>query len=163
MSELFSHAAPEPSQEPASLQTITAEVTVPSGLHDAFEGFTDNVHLWWPMEDYSEFGVDSYLGFEDGDLVEGSAKGEKCLWARINSWISPSSFLLSWLLGGDPLNPDHVAVSFRPHGDGGTRVLLIHERWAPRSGAQPGGDVFREWPQVLDRYARFMGGSQDVD
>ncbi len=136
---------------------------MPARVNDAFEGFTDNMHLWWPMQDHSEFGSESYLGFEDGGLVEESAKGEKCLWARVSSWTPPSSFDLSWLLGCDPLNPDRVAVSFRPDAAGGTCVLLVHEHSGPESGAQHDNGVFHKWTLVLDRYLRFMGGWPDLD
>ncbi|WP_125616757.1 SRPBCC domain-containing protein [Specibacter cremeus] len=162
MSDIFSHA---PTRIPAGDAAPAARVTkvlVPVGPEYAFDGFTDGIHLWWPMTTSGAFGDGSHAGFDDRQLVEEAPDGRAQLWAEVRSWTPPSSLVLDWQLGDSPLTPTTVAVTFDPI-EGGTLVTLIHDGWAP-------GDLGREqyakhcdWPLILAGYARFMGGEVRFD
>ncbi|MCZ2403522.1 hypothetical protein IV498_10095 [Paenarthrobacter sp. Z7-10] len=137
-------------------------MTVSADQRAAFDGFTDNIHLWWPLADHSSLGPDAYIGFEDGLLIEESYSGDKDLWATVRHWSPPSSLELSWH-GGNPLSPTRVRVSFNAVTKAATEVRLTQDR---RPSANEDGKVPENcvpWDSILARYARFMGGSADLD
>ncbi|WP_026554142.1 SRPBCC domain-containing protein [Arthrobacter sp. 35W] len=163
MSSLFSHAVPAPEENGPVPAPRRAAVAVPCDAADAFEGFTENIHLWWPMEEISVTGHGSHVGFENGQLVEESDRGQEHLWAMVKGWESAQWIELAWQLEGDPLNPTLVKVSFDPAEGGGTAVELVQDGW--KSG-QAGIDQYAQycdWPLILARYARFMGAAPSLD
>ncbi len=168
MSDLFSHAAPGAEPHSSEVRIVSCDVTVPVGLSDAFEGFTENIHLWWPVDDCSAFGAETHVGFDNGELLEESVKGEKCLWARVSEWTPPSSIELVWLPDLGPLSAGRISVTFGPLPDGTTVVSLSQEASAPYNAA---GEALSEarrgdsstWKQILQRYAHFMGSPPDLD
>lgn len=163
MSELFSHAAPSPEPGAASLESRVTEVTVPVGQREAFDGFTDGIHLWWPLAGYSHFGADSHVGFEDGALLEESSQGEQYLWGQLRNWEPPSSLELSWQLGGNPLTPTRVTVEFETRGGRSTLVRLVQDRWPDGAEGVSMREKFGDWPAILARFVRFMGGQPSLD
>lgn len=148
MDGLFSHAATDDAQPPAAAE-VTAGVSVPVSADDAFEAFTDLIHLWWPLETYSVFGAGSHLGFEEQALVEEPEDGRERVWASIQDWQPPSFFALDFLLEVSPGSPKLLRVDFRAEGSG-TAVLVTE---SGRALASEGPD----WLHVLARFARFMG------
>ena len=82
---LFSHAAEEP-QPSKVLEPITFEVTVPHPPEQAFEGFTDLIHLWWPVDTHSILGDGSHVEFEETVLTETSDRDEVRNWGDILEW-----------------------------------------------------------------------------
>ncbi|MBG0740584.1 hypothetical protein IV500_14475 [Paeniglutamicibacter antarcticus] len=168
MTDLFSHAAPTAGPQSPTQAVICCDVTVPVGLNDAFQGFTDNIHLWWPVDDCSEFGAESHVGFDDGELLEESVKGEECLWARVSEWTPPSSIGLAWLVDLAPLSAGRVGITFDSLPDGTTVVRLSQQASVPHSAAGEAVPDARDsdsvtWKQLLQRYARFMGSRPDLD
>ncbi|MCY0906431.1 hypothetical protein [Arthrobacter sp. H14-L1] len=168
MSDLFSHPAPGTNPQSSTLPNASCEVTVPVGPSDAFEGFIDSIHLWWPVDDCSSFGAETHVGFDNGELLEESVKGEKCLWARVSEWIPPSSIELAWLLDLGPLSVGRIVCRFAPLPDGTTVVSLSQRAEEPRSDAGDGVSNARSGDsalskQLLQRYARFMGAQPDLD
>jgi uncharacterized protein YndB with AHSA1/START domain len=159
MSDIFSHAAPQPGPTTANLDPRITEVSVPVASREAFDGFTDGIHLWWPLEEYSRFGADSHVGFEEGSLVEESPDGDEYVWGQLRSWEPPSSLELSWQLGGNPLAPTRIIVGFEPREDGGTVVRLVQDGWPEGREGVRMREKFSDWPAILARFVRFMGGS----
>lgn len=158
MSNIFSHA-PEPVAATTDVpESRTASVVVPVDAGDAFDGFTDGIHLWWPMESYSGFGAGAHVGFEGQRLVEESDAGEQQLWGEVQTWEEPTSLVLRWHLGDDPLTPTQVSVTFDDDGAGSTRLALVQDGWAPGQAGKAQFEKYCDWPLILARYARFMGG-----
>ena len=158
MSDIFSHAAPRPGYNAATPEPRITEVNVPVELREAFDGFTDSIHLWWPLAEYSRFGPDSHVGFEEGSLVEESSDGDQYLWGQLRSWEPPSSLELSWQLGGNPLVPTRLRLQFESDGDGGTKVRLVQDGWPDGEEGARMREKFSDWPVILARFVRFMGG-----
>ena len=157
-SSLFSHAEqPEPAKETAAVQDIVLEREVPRELHEAFNGFTEYLHLWWP-EEYTEFGEGTHPEFESSSLTETGPEGQTAVWATVSSRVQDAELVLDWVAGHGPQTPTEVRIAFTPLSDTATRVSLTHTGLG--GVAEPGETHLRfsaVWPQILDRYARFMG------
>ena len=162
MDNLFSHAAAAPDPEPADgLEPLVCTVVVPGAVARAFVGVTEHTHLWWPLEGHSVYGPGSYVEFEENLILETADDGRPAVWGSIDDWQPPLSFHASWHPGTQALWSTELRVAFRA-AEGGTELRLVHSGWegaqdpaAARAGWQA------DWPQVLQRFVRFMGGSGD--
>ncbi|EMY32986.1 hypothetical protein D477_017262 [Arthrobacter crystallopoietes BAB-32] len=134
-------------------------MTVPHAPEQAFEGFTDLIHLWWPVADYGVLGGAAHVEFEDRVLTETSEQDEISIWAEILEWQPARLVRLSWHPGSGPTAASEVEVEFLPEGAERTVVRLTHSGWHN----VPDGEAARTryvhgWPAVLSKYSRFMGG-----
>jgi hypothetical protein len=62
------------------LLPIRRQVVVPGTPAAAFEVFTAEIGLWWPLADHSVYGEGSSVGFRDGRLVERGPDGAEAVW-----------------------------------------------------------------------------------
>ncbi|MCX2750514.1 hypothetical protein OOZ51_22320 [Arthrobacter sp. MI7-26] len=164
MESLFSHAAsdsgPQPEQS-GELDPVVCTVVVPSPVAHAFMGFTDHPHLWWPMEDHSVYGAGSHVEFEENLIVETADDGRTSVWGTIDDWQPPLSFHASWYPGSTAMWSTELRVAFHAV-DGGTELRLVHDGWeGAEDPARTRADYAADWPGVLDRYVRFMGGGSE--
>ena len=157
-SSLFSHAEqPEPAKETISVPDIVVERRVPRELHEAFNGFTEYVHLWWP-EEHTQFGEGTHPEFESDALTETGPAGESAVWATVAKRVQDSQLLLGWMVRHSPQTPTSVQISFSSADGTSTLVTLTHSGFNMVADPVKTQDEFSVfWPQVLDRYARFMG------
>ncbi|TLM81662.1 hypothetical protein [Pseudarthrobacter sp. NamE5] len=167
MSSLFSHAQ-EPSEGDDQtaldiLDPVVNTVVVPGNVAHAFAGFTDHTHLWWPLETHGLYGGDSYVEFEENLILETADDGRTTIWGTLDDWQPPLSFHATWHPGSTALWSTELLVVFRPVDDG-AEVRVFHEGW---EGAEdPTATRARyvlAWPEILARYARFMGASYPAD
>jgi hypothetical protein len=136
-------------------------VTVPVPVSKAFIGFTEHTHLWWPLGDHSVFGAGSYVEFEENLILETADDGRTAIWGSIDDWQPPMSFHAAWHPGTTALWSTELRVSFRAVG-AGTEVRLVQDGWeGTEDPAGSRADYEEEWPEVLTRFARFMGGAVD--
>jgi hypothetical protein len=161
MDNLFSHAGdalPESVETADSLEPVIFTVTVPGPVAQAFTGFTDHTHLWWPMDPHGVYGAGSYVEFEENLIVETADDGRTAVWGSIDDWQPPFSFHASWHPGTTALWSTELRVAFRAV-ESGTELRLVHNGW---EGAEdPAGTraaYAAGWPTVLERFVRFMGG-----
>ncbi|MBT1004388.1 SRPBCC domain-containing protein [Paenarthrobacter sp. DKR-5] len=159
MDNLFSDRPPSPpAAEP--LEDVLCTVEVPAPAAQAFDGFTDAIHLWWPIATHGVYGEGSYVGFEDDELVETADDGRAAVWAEVTAWIPSRQLCLAWHPAAGPLAAQPVEVSFTEEGTA-TAVTLRHGGWDGRAdGAAERERYSRDWPAVLARYVRFMGGRE---
>lgn len=159
MNSLFSHGgAGTPAETPsAPPPVIVAEVIVPHTAADAFTGFTDAIHLWWPS-DQTIFGDGTHPEFTDGELFEEDPTGKSALWATVVPSQSEAQLELAWHLSGNPNASSRVTASFSVHGSE-TTVTVIHDGWAAGAAGHEQYEAAPDWQAVLDRYRRFMGGA----
>ncbi len=174
MSGLFSHpsgAADVPELRPP----LRASVVVPAPLDHAWAGLTEHLHLWWPADELSRWGADSFFDLEDNALVETSADDDENVWGEVagsqaGEWLelrwrhvgSASTTLLRLVMEGAAA-PVGGSAGLQGSGlDGGpsdTSLAVVHSGW---SEAEPLDvyEFYRDfWPLALSRYRRFMGGS----
>ncbi|GAP58805.1 MULTISPECIES: SRPBCC domain-containing protein [Arthrobacter] len=164
MESLFSHLAPDSEPQPeqsGELDPVVCTVVVPSPVAHAFMGFTDHPHLWWPMEDHSVYGAGSHVEFEENLILETADDGRTSIWGTIDDWQPPLSFHASWYPGSTAMWSTELRLAFRAV-DGGTEVRLVHDGWeGAEHPAQTRADYAADWPGVLERYVRFMGGASE--
>ncbi|MEE1622413.1 SRPBCC domain-containing protein [Zafaria sp. Z1313] len=162
MDSLFSHA-PRGDDEPAGDDAGTPparhhEVLLPVAPEQAFEGFTEYLHLWWPVARYSAFGSGTHPAFEDGVVAEEGEDGRRYVWATVEDFTVPTRLSLSFQMALEQHPPSALVLAFQAEGDGSTRMVLDHAGWA---GGAAGWEQYRKydgWPEILGYYARFMGG-----
>lgn len=174
MDGIFSHAEPgvdagPTGSVPERLEPVVATVTVTMECDQAFEGFVDYLHLWWPLGTLSGIGPGSHLGFEGQDLVEESEAGERRRWATIGRSEAPlriepqglarGVLELDFTLGYEQEAPTRVAIEFLETGTGATDVTLTHDGWSSGEAGEGQRELAKAWPEVLGYYQRFMGGA----
>lgn len=99
----------------------------------AFAVFTGGMGRWWPASHsigtspLKEVVLEPRAG---GRWAERGEDGSECEWGKVLAWEPPSRILLAWQIGADwKHDPDlvtEVEVTFTPHGEGETRVVLEH-------------------------------------
>jgi uncharacterized protein YndB with AHSA1/START domain/uncharacterized protein YciI len=111
-----------------SLPPIRREVLVKAEPDRAFEVFTARIGDWWPVGTNSVHGEGGSVSFEDGDLVERSAAGERSVWGTVTRWEPPSVVSFTWHPGHPGREVTEVTVSFAAAGEQ-TLVTLEHRGW----------------------------------
>ncbi|MER2136203.1 MAG: SRPBCC domain-containing protein [Arthrobacter sp.] len=153
-SSLFSHAPePEPQGSREPIADVEESCTVPRETEEAFRGFHEYPHLWWPAK-FTDFGEGTHVEFEGGALVETSEEEKTALRAAVQQ-IQPAKLLeLEWNPG---TGSTAVTISFKA-ADAGTAVTVRHTGFgAVPDGAAQRAEAETLWRNVLQRYARFMG------
>lgn len=163
MNSLFSHSdEPSGSGEHSALEILDPVVTtvvVPGSVAHAFAGFTDHTHLWWPLESYGVYGAGSYVEFEENLVLETADDGRTTIWGTLDDWQPPLRFHATWHPGTTALWSTELLVVFRPVIEG-AEVRVFHEGWeGAEDPAAARAQYATAWPEILAKYARFMGAS----
>ncbi|GAA1348124.1 SRPBCC domain-containing protein [Arthrobacter roseus] len=174
MSDLFSHAEPDRIRNATNAmrgtaaddaatgapEATTAMVVVPAARERAWEGFTDNVHLWWPAEN-THFGAPTHAELTETSMGEENDAGDEHEWACVVRTDQQREIELSWTLGWDKSSPSRVRVTFDDNSlDGsavGTKVTVVHDDWGSGPEGEKQAKAFNGWSSALSSYARFMG------
>jgi hypothetical protein len=159
MDSIFSHqnAGARGGDPEARPPATTVEVTVPRDVADAFAGFTDGIHLWWPVTQ-THFGEGTHPEFTDGVLFEEDASGRSRVWGTVLGPPSGTELQLAWHHRGNPDLSSHVSISFTP-AESGTRLALIQDGWAAGEAGAEQRAAAPDWQAALFCYRRFMGGA----
>lgn len=159
MDSLFSHGDDGPATGDSGTPptTLTAEVTVPRNADESFAGFTDGIHLWWPVSQ-TYFGEGTHPEFTNGELFEEDASGNTALWATVVGSPADGELELSWHHQRNPHFTSHVDVSFTLVGTS-TLVKVLHDGWAEGELGHEQHAAAPDWSVVLASYRRFMGGA----
>jgi uncharacterized protein YndB with AHSA1/START domain len=130
---------------------VRREVVVAGDPALAFRVFTEQLGSWWPLARHSVHGATSSVGFEDDEIVEVAATGERCVWGTVTVREPGRRIAFTWHPGHDADRAGRVTVTFSPREDG-TLVTLVHEGWevyADPAAARAEYDT--GWPVVLSR------------
>ncbi|MBM7782040.1 SRPBCC domain-containing protein [Arthrobacter tumbae] len=159
MDSLFSHSDADPThpQPDTHLTSLATEVSVPRSPNESFAGFTDGIHLWWPV-DQTRFGEGTHPEFTDGELFEEDAAGNSASWAAVAGKTSGGILELTWHHQGNPNFSSRVLVTFTPAG-GSTHVSVVHDGWTEGELGREQRAAAPDWATVLASYRRFMGGA----
>ncbi|MHA7156342.1 SRPBCC family protein [Arthrobacter sp. TMN-50] len=158
MSDLFSDAAPTP-EEFDGVPALECAVVVPVPVEHAFAGFSDHIHLWWPAEELSVWGVGSFLDLEGNALVETSADDEEAVWAEVRRTGQETRLDLVWHHQPAGGTTTELTIDFRADGTGETSVSLVHDGWTTEPPSVEDRAVYLTfWPLALEKFSRFMGG-----
>ncbi len=143
------------------ISPLVKTVTVPVGVDRAFEAFTAEASMWWPLYSHS-VGEGAARGVRlegavGGQIVEYGADGDIATWGTLSEWDPPASLSFSWHPGQDPAAAGQVTVTFTTTGDG-TEVKLVHSGWERRDdGARARLSYDTGWDYVLGKYVEFAG------
>ncbi|WP_104117026.1 hypothetical protein [Arthrobacter sp. B1805] len=176
MNSLFSHQ-PAANGNPQQLPDLHTTVVVPAPGEHAWAGLTEHLHLWWPAEELSRWGADSFFDLEDNALVETSAEDDENVWGEVvdgqpGKWLelrwhhvgsaSTTTVVRLEMEEADRSSADAAAVAAGADGAPspvGTALTLHHSGWMT-SDPEDVYDFYRQfWPDALSRYRRFMGAS----
>ena len=141
------------------ISPLVKTVVVPVGVDRAFEAFTAETSVWWPLFSHSvgeaaasEVRMEGAVG---GRIVEYGAAGELATWGTVSDWDPPTSVGFSWHPGGDPDEAGQVTVTFTATDDG-TQVQLVHSGWERRGdGARARLSYDTGWDYVLGKFVEF--------
>ncbi len=162
MENIFSHAGDAftgSADAAAGLEPLICTVVVAGSVAQAFAGFTDHTHLWWPLESHGVYGAGSYVEFEENLILETADDGRTAVWGTIDDWQPPLSFHASWHPGSTALWSTELRLAFRAV-QSGTELRLVHDGWeGAEDPASTRASYAADWPDILNRFVRFMGGS----
>ena len=145
---------------------VHRHVVVDVPVEEAFRVFTERFDAIKPREHNLLGAPITETTFEPrvgGHVYDRAEDGSECRWARVLAYDPPHRVVFSWdisptwQLETDLAHTSEVEVSFRPEGDGRTRVELVH-RHLDRHG--PGWESLADgvadeqgWPLYLERFA----------
>lgn len=162
MHNLFSHTHEPDYISPRDAEQFEQSVVVDVPDMQAFDGFADSIHLWWPVAEQSVFGDGSHVALLSDHLVEGSEDDEEVVWADIVELNAPTLISFHWTLGEETLGSHDVDVKFESVHGTMTRVTISWEQ-TPDQHSDSGNVFVCDWSLILSRYARFMGGVVQLD
>jgi hypothetical protein len=176
MSGLFSHT-PADGEVSTDRPDLRVSVEVPATTDHAWAGLMEHLHLWWPADELSRWGVTSFFDLEDNALVETSAQDDENVWGEVvdgepGRWLelrwrstgSDSSTLVRMEVVAGEHGPSAGSAAEEMSGgssdqDDRATLSVTHSGWTGSDG-QEIYDFYQEfWPVALARYRRFMGGS----
>ena len=142
-----------------TIAPIEIEITVASGIEQAFRTFTAGIGSWWPVMSHSigearvtDVVLEPRAG---GRLYERWDDGTEHEWGEVLEWDEPRRFVCSWNPNPEPSTSTEIEVRFEASGES-TRVSLEHRGWE-RLGAEA-TELRREytsgWPIVVELFAR---------
>jgi hypothetical protein len=155
---------------------------VPAPVEHAWAGLTEHLHLWWPADELSRWGAESFFDLEDNALVETSADEQENVWGEVTDGRPGQSLDLRWRhLGSASTTMVRVTVtedaptSVRPEaargevapgptggvdaGRAAATLEFVHSGWST-TDPEDLYEFYRDfWPRAAARYRRFMGGS----
>jgi uncharacterized protein YndB with AHSA1/START domain/uncharacterized protein YciI len=130
------------------LPPIRRQVVVAGNAEVAFDVFTSEIGLWWPVARFSVHR--GAVAFEDGRLVERGPDGAEAVWGKVLDWEPPRRVRLTWHPGSDPSTASEVEVSFAPVTDDLTMVTVEHRGWERFTDPAAARDEYGHgWPHVL--------------
>lgn len=142
------------------LEPVVATVTVGCDAATAFEIFTADMGLWWPLVGFS-LGGERIVAVEfeqriGGAVVEVWDDGTRRRWADVLAWDPPRSLSLAWNPGGFETgqSPTRVDVTFTAVADDETHVRLVHAGWEvwATEAVQTRSSYAEGWLVVLGGY-----------
>jgi len=146
------------------LPPIRRQVVVPGTREAAFAVFTDEIGLWWPLDDLSVYGSGTTVGFDNGRLVERGPDGREATWGTVLDWAPPEFLRITWHPAAGPESASEVRVRFEAVDDDLTLVTLEHQGWERFDDPTAARDEYGNgWPRVMGGYAaRTVDSGQKV-
>jgi uncharacterized protein YndB with AHSA1/START domain len=143
-----------------SIEPVVKKVTVACTPEEAFQYFTADLSMWWPVATHSvvahasEFkDKPAVVIFEPrvgGRIFERTRSGEEHVWGIVLAWKRPARVMFSFHPGRDNKEAQTVEVTFSPAPEG-ARVVLTHSGWEKLTGnAQQTRDSYNQgWEGVF--------------
>jgi hypothetical protein len=149
-----------------SVPPVRKEVRVACSAEEAFQRFTRDIHLWWPMKTHSIGGAQAALVAIEprlgGRVFERDLDGSEHLWGTVVLWDPPAALAFTWHVGRAPADDLEVSIRFVAETEGGTRVVLHHRGWEKlgQAGLDLRGEYDGGWEEVFGGlYAGYANGA----
>ncbi len=139
-----------------NIEPIVKTLTLKAPCKKAFDHFTKNIHLWWPVAEHSlsKENIETVI-FEaraGGRIYEIEKSGKEREWGKIIECDAPNRVVFSWVLE-DPEKATEIELVFEADGADKTNFTLIHRGWENRGdGAEWRGYYIQGWDGVLGGY-----------
>src|SRR4051812_35379195 len=96
-------------------------VNVPLSREEAFDLFTQELKLWWPLSSHPCAQADAPdVQFEPrvgGRVIEHDNKGGRHVWGTLLEWDPPNALAMTWHPGQAEDQATRLTVSFTAKGD----------------------------------------------
>jgi uncharacterized protein YndB with AHSA1/START domain len=143
-----------------AIEPVVKTLSLDASAARAFEHFTRNIHLWWPLATHSiSLAAAKTVVFEakeGGRIYEIDGEDRQREWGRVLACEAPRRLVFSWVLEA-PEKATEVEVSFEMAGADKCTLTLIHRGWDNRpDGAEWRGKYDQGWDGVLTGYARSL-------
>jgi uncharacterized protein YndB with AHSA1/START domain len=83
----------------ATETSVRTSITVEAPIERAFAVFTEGIGSWWPPTHHILEGELAEMVFEPhagGHVIDRSADGRECRWARVLAYEPPDRVVISW-------------------------------------------------------------------
>ncbi len=143
-----------------SIEPVVKKLILNADPQQAFDHFTRNIHLWWPLQTHSLSQSDAetvvFEAATGGRIYEIEKSGKEREWGRVTCCEPPHRLVFSWVLEA-PDKATEVEVQFVEAGAGETALTLIHRGWDKRPDGAEWRDKYNEgWDGVLARFGEAM-------
>lgn len=147
-------------EPPKTIEPIVKTLKLNASCDKAFRHFTDNIHLWWPLDDHSLSEANAAtVNFEarpGGRIFEIEKSGKEREWGRVADCQPPHRVVFSWVLE-EPANATEIELTFEQSGDG-CEMTLIHRGWEGRKDGETHRNGYDTgWDGVLGAYTSTLG------
>jgi hypothetical protein len=123
----------------------------------AFEVWTTRLSTWWPKGHSASGDPNTLVVLEPrlgGRIFERTPDGTEIDWGEVTIWNPPSRLGYLWHITRDRGDATDVEVTFVDHGDGTSRLDIVHRGWE-RLGAE--GAAWRDtnafgWNALLPNF-----------
>jgi len=146
-----------------SFSPIVRTFEVRCSVDHAFETWTRQINLWWPLARHS-VSRDNATSVTieprtDGFIVETTRAGHEIVWGRVNLWEPPNRFGYLWRIGErDESQATRVTITFTALDPARTRVTIEHAGWegaGPKALSRHRGNV-HGWNDVIPAFINFV-------
>lgn len=143
-----------------AIKPIVKTMSLNASAARAFEHFTRNIHLWWPLATHSiSLAAAKSVVFEakeGGRLYEIDEDGREREWGRVLVCEAPHRVVFSWVLEASEKKTE-VEIGFGETGPAKCLMTLTHRGWENRAdGAGWRGKYDHGWDGVLGRFVETM-------
>ena len=152
-----------------SLEPIRLAFAVDCEPDRAFEVWTADTSMWWPVshtvtgQGELEVVFDPRVG---GRIYERTPDGVEHDWGRIVAWDPPARLVYEWHLRQDAADATEVEIKFLAGAAGGTNVEIEHRGWE-RLGAEKGAarrqGNFYGWDSLLPHFVAAARAAADQE
>lgn len=140
---------------------IVKTLSLNASAQKAFDHFTKNIHVWWPVAEHSlsKDNIETVI-FEahtGGRIYEIEKSGKEREWGRVINCEAPNRIVFSWVLEA-PDKATEIELLFKADGAEKTTFTLIHRGWENRAdGVEWRGYYNEGWDGVLGGYNATIG------
>ncbi len=150
-----------------ALSPIVRTFEVNCSIDHAFETWTRQMNLWWPLARHSVSHGDAASvtvePWQGGRIFETTRDGRQITWGTVNAWDPPNRFGYLWhIREPDASAASQVVIAFTGLDSSRTQVSIRHEGWeraGPHGGPRRQGNEWG-WDGVIPAYQKIIAAAE---